>query len=47
MVNTSPSQGDIHGFKSHMGHQYKNNQLLVGFLNAEIAQLVEQLNRNQ
>ena len=21
MVNTSPSQGDIHGFKSHMSHQ--------------------------
>ena len=23
MVNTSPSQGDIHGFKSHMSHQEK------------------------
>lgn len=24
MVNTSPSQGDIHGFKSHMSHQENN-----------------------
>ena len=23
MVNTLPSQGNIHGFKSHTGHHYK------------------------
>ena len=27
MVNTSPSQGDIQGFKSLMGHHYEINGL--------------------
>lgn len=30
MVNTSPSQGDIHGFKPHTDHHFEQFTPLVG-----------------
>ena len=31
VVNTSPSQGDIHGFKSHTGYHLVINKLEINF----------------
>ena len=31
MVNTLPSQGNIHGFKSHTGHHIFEHKLEINF----------------
>ncbi len=42
MVNTSPSQGDIHGFKSHMGHHKEINELkIVHFFCKKVFYIIE------